>query len=112
MGRRRAVSRADPDSTAIGARERKLGFDVNVIASWPLLDQDGDRHTAWVREGWELLRPHASGVYTNFLSDEEASGVEEAYGDRLERLRSLKDPFDPTNFFRLNANIEPSQTRM
>ena len=52
----------------------------------------------------------ASGVYANFLSDEGASGVEEAYGERLERLRALKDRYDPTNFFRLNANIQPSHS--
>ncbi|HEY3208902.1 MAG TPA: FAD-binding oxidoreductase [Actinomycetota bacterium] len=104
-----AVSRADADATAVGERERRVGFEINVTAAWPPRDQDGDRHTAWVREGWEFLRPHASGVYANFLSDEDAHGVEEAYGDRLGRLRSLKDRYDPTNFFRLNANIEPSR---
>jgi FAD/FMN-containing dehydrogenase len=103
-----AVSRGDADATAVGGRERKLGFEINVTAAWPPRDQDGDRHTAWVREGWELLRPHASGVYANFLSDEGVADVEAAYGERFERLRSLKDRHDPTNFFRLNANIEPS----
>jgi hypothetical protein len=65
-----AVSRADADATAVGERERKVGFEINVIAAWPPRDQDGDRHWTWVRDGWELLRPHASGVYANFLSDE------------------------------------------
>jgi hypothetical protein len=32
-----------------------------------------------------------------------------AYGEQLERLRSIKDRYDPTNFFRLNANIQPSE---
>jgi hypothetical protein len=103
-----AVTRADVDSTPVGARERKVGFEVNVIAAWPPMDQDGDRHTAWVREAWDLLRPHASGVYTNFLSDEGAGDVEAAYGDRFERLLTLKNRYDPTNFFRLNANISPT----
>jgi len=104
-----AVSRSAPDATAVGKRERKVGFEINVTAAWPARDLDGDRHTAWVREGWEHLGPHASGVYANFLSDEGVSGVETAYGDRIGRLRSLKDRYDPTNFFRLNANIEPSR---
>jgi FAD/FMN-containing dehydrogenase len=103
-----AMSRVDADATAVGERERKVGFEINVTAAWPGRDREGERHVAWVREGWELLRPHAAGVYANFLSDEGASGVEEAYGDRLGRLRSLKDHYDPTNFFRLNANIRPS----
>jgi hypothetical protein len=45
----------------------------------------------------------------SLTEDEEASGVEEACGDRWARLRSLKDRYDLTNFFRLNANIEPTQ---
>lgn len=105
-----AVSRVDPAATAVGERERGIGFEINVTAAWTPRDEDPARHTAWVRDGWELLRPHASGVYANFLSDEGARGVEEAYGDRLGRLRALKDRYDPTNFFRLNANIAPSGT--
>lgn len=102
-----AVSRADPDATAVG--EREVGFEVNIVAAWPPPDSNGPRHTAWVREGWEALRPHSVGVYANFLSDEDAAGVEAAYGERLKRLVALKDRYDPTNFFRLNANIQPSQ---
>jgi hypothetical protein len=101
-----AVSRADPGATAVG--EREVGFEVNVTAAWPAREPDGSRHTAWVRDGWEALRPHSVGVYANFLSDEDASGVRAAYGGRLERLTALKDRYDPTNFFRLNANIAPS----
>jgi hypothetical protein len=49
-------------------------------------------------------------LYVNFLSDEGAAGVEAAYGKRLARLVALKDRYDSTNFFfRLNANIAPSQ---
>jgi FAD/FMN-containing dehydrogenase len=101
-----AASRVDPGATALGEREE--GFELNLVGAWPPPDPDGDRHRAWVREGWEALRPHSTGVYANFLSDEGAAGVETAYGLRLDRLTALKDRFDPTNFFRMNANIPPS----
>ena len=52
-----AVSRVDPDATAVGARE--VGFDVSLAAAWPPSDPDAERHTAWVRRGWEALRPTA-----------------------------------------------------
>ena len=102
-----AVSRVDPDATAVG--EREVGFEVNVVAAWPPRDPNGLRHTAWVREGWDALRPHSAGVYANFLSDEGDAGIEAAYGERLKRLVALKDQHDPKNFFRMNANIRPSQ---
>jgi Berberine and berberine like len=101
-----AVSRVDPDATAVG--EREVGFDLNLAAGWPPADPDPDRHLAWVRRGWQALRPHSVGVYANFLSDEGAAGVEAAYGARLRRLTALKDRYDPGNVFRLNANIPPT----
>jgi hypothetical protein len=101
-----AVSRVAPDTTAVG--EREVGFEVNINAAWPPPDPNGERHIAWVREGWELLRPHSVGVYANFLSDEGATGLEAAYRGRLQRLTAVKDRYDPENVFRLNANIPPS----
>jgi hypothetical protein len=102
-----AVSRADPGATAVG--EREVGFEVNIAAGWPPPDPDPQRHIAWVRETWEMLRPSSVGVYANFLSDEDAAGVEAAYGARLARLTAIKDRYDPQNVFRLNANIPPSR---
>jgi hypothetical protein len=43
-----AVTRADPDATAVGRRE--VGFDLSFAAAWPPADPDGERHTAWVRD--------------------------------------------------------------
>jgi len=101
-----AASRVPADDTAVG--EREPGFDLNLVAAWPPPDPESERYVAWVREGWDRMEPHAEGVYANFLSDEGASGVESAYGERLGRLTALKDRYDPTNFFRMNANVPPS----
>ena len=102
-----AVSRVAPEATAVG--EREVGFDLSLAAAWPPADPDPGRHLAWVRGGWEALRPYSVGVYVNFLSDEGTAGVQAAYGKRLARLTALKDRHDPDNVFRLNANIPPSQ---
>jgi FAD/FMN-containing dehydrogenase len=101
-----AAGRVDPDATAVG--ERGDGFEVSIVAGWPPPDP-GERHLAWVRRGWADLHPHSTGVYSHFLSDEGAAGVRAAYGGRLRRLTALKDRWDPTNFFRMNANIPPSR---
>jgi FAD/FMN-containing dehydrogenase len=102
-----AASRVPAAATAVG--EREVGYELRLIAVWPPGDPDGERHRAWVREGWNSLRPHSSGrQYASFLSDEGAAGVRAAYGDRLARLTALKRRYDPTNFFRLNPNIPPT----
>jgi hypothetical protein len=104
-----AAGRVDPDATAVG--ERGNGFEISIVAGWPPPDPGGDGHVAWVREGWTALRPHSTGVWSHFLSDEGAAGVEAAYRGRLGRLTALKDRWDPANLFRLNANIPPSRQR-
>jgi hypothetical protein len=101
-----AVSRVAPEATAVGARE--VGFELRLVAVWRPGDAQAERHTQWVRDGWQALRPHSAGQYASFLSDEGPAGVQTAYGDRLDRLVTLKNRVDPTNFFRLNANIPPS----
>ena len=102
-----AAGRVDPDATAVG--ERGDGFEISIVAGWPPPDPGGGRHVGWVRRGWTDLHPHSTGVYSHFLSDEGAAGVRAAYGGRLARLTALKDRYDPTNFFRMNANIPPSR---
>ncbi|HVM55294.1 MAG TPA: FAD-binding oxidoreductase [Acidimicrobiales bacterium] len=100
-----AVSRVADDATAVG--DRHEGFEMSVTVGWAPSDPDAERHKAWAREVWHDLQPHGEGVYANFISDEGASGVEYAYGSRLERLRALKAVHDPDNFFHLNNNIPP-----
>jgi FAD binding domain/Berberine and berberine like len=100
-----AASRIDPDATAVG--ERGVGLHMGINAGWSPSDSEPQRHIEWVRRVWEGLRPFSAGVYVNFLSDEGKAGIDAAYGKRLKRLTTLKDRYDPTNFFRLNANIPP-----
>lgn len=101
------ASRVDSEATAVGARE--IGFEFNITAAWPPRAPNGDLHISWVREGWEAMSPFSVGVYANFLSDEDAAGIEAAYGARLKRLTELKDRYDSTNLFRMNANVQPSR---
>ena len=102
-----AVSRVDAGATAVG--EREGGVDISLPAAWEPGDPDAEGHKGWSRAGWEALRPHSSGVYANFISDEGAVGLEAAYGTRLARLSELKAVWDPDNVFRQNANIPVSE---
>lgn len=102
-----AASRVAPDTTAVGPRES--GYELRLIANWRPGDPGADRHTGWVRDGWERLRPVSAGQFATFLSDEGVAGVRTAYGDRLPRLAALKRRYDPANVFRLNPNITPAE---
>jgi hypothetical protein len=55
------------------------------------------------------MRPHACGTYVNFLADEGAGRIREAYRlAAFARLAALKGRYGPDNVFRLNHNIAPA----
>lgn len=101
-----AVSRVDDDATAFGGRSPGFTYSIGCM----LDSEDGwDREVDWVREFWTALTPWHQGVYVNYLVDEGAERVRSAYGPtRFERLQTLKQRYDPENFFRRNQNIPPS----
>jgi FAD/FMN-containing dehydrogenase len=102
-----ALARVDVGETAFSQRD--AAYNVNINAVWTEDDHEGERHVAWARDFFSALQPHAGGrVYVNFLGDEGAGRVRQAYaGGHYERLVELKRAYDPTNFFRLNQNIAP-----
>jgi len=102
-----AVARVPEEATAFPYRD--ASHDINIVASWlPEEAGDADRHVEWVRGFFRALEPYSRGVYVNFTSDDANDRVRDAYGDRQwARLTALKAKYDPTNFFRMNANIQP-----
>ena len=44
----------------------------------------------------------------NFMMEEGEDRVKASYRDNYERLVSVKNTYDPTNFFRVNQNIKPT----
>ncbi len=62
-----------------------------------------------MRNLWQAIKPFSTGgEYVNNLGDDGDDRIGAAYGANLARLVTLKDKYDPENFFRLNANIRPS----
>ncbi len=100
-----AVARVSDDETAFNGRS--AGFTYNIGACTE--GSEGfDREREWVREFWSALEPWHQGVYVNFLGDEGAERVRQAYGPgKYDRLQALKRKYDPDNFFRINQNIPP-----
>jgi FAD/FMN-containing dehydrogenase len=105
-----AVARVGRSETPF--EHRDAPYNLAIISRWADPAQ-AEPNVAWTRDLWNALRPHANGVYVNYLGvGESADRVRAAYGsEKYERLVALKNSYDPTNFFRLNQNIKPSATQ-
>lgn len=103
-----AARRVSPTATAFALRD--VPYVMNMVASWDASEtHEAEKHVEWVRAFQEALHPFAAyGVYSNFLDDEGEERVRASYGVNYERLVSLKNRYDPTNFFRFNQNIKPT----
>ncbi|MFF8841645.1 FAD-binding oxidoreductase [Streptomyces sp. NPDC015127] len=101
-----AVSRVDPSATAF--RPRNAQYDNFAASIWTGPGEQLRTQTQWVRRWWDMVSPFAlEAEYVNNLGDVGEERVRAAYGGNYERLVSLKNTYDPANFFRLNANIRP-----
>jgi FAD/FMN-containing dehydrogenase len=100
-----AVGRVGRTETAFWHRDAQYDFIPTSIWTDPT---ESDKHIQWVRQLWDMMKPFARGVYVNNLGEEGEDQVRVAYGDNYERLVTLKTKYDPTNFFRLNSNINPT----
>ena len=102
-----AFGRVPTEATAFAHRDRR--YFVAVIAVWLDAADDPRPHEQWTLALWDQLRPHGRGVYVNFLEEEGADRVREAYPPRTyERLAAIKRRYDPDNLFRLNQNVPPA----
>jgi len=101
-----AASRVPAADTAFAHRFNQFNF--GALSIWPEANEN-EANLNWIRDFWKDIRPHmASRVYVNYLGQEGADRVREAYGPNYERLVALKNKYDPTNFFRFNQNIQPT----
>ncbi len=100
-----AISRVSDDETAYHGRRAAHTFNINATTA----SSDGfAEEREWSRSFWTALSPYHSSVYVNFLMEEGQQRVRDAYGAaKYDRLRLLKQQYDPDNFFRLNQNIAP-----
>jgi FAD/FMN-containing dehydrogenase len=102
-----AISRVAPTDTAYW--NRGANYSMGVIGFWKVPGDGAERNTEWVRGAWKQLEPLTHGRYVNITSDPNDSHAHTAaYGDNYPRLAALKKRYDPSNLFRLNANIKPA----
>lgn len=101
-----AMGRIRPEATAFSQRQAVHGVIVQTI--WEDRAQ-ADVSIERARSVWRDVEPFTKGFYSN-VTDESQQRIRENFGANLERLTALKNQYDPTNLFRLNANVTPGRT--
>ena len=103
-----AAGRVGKDDTAWPNRDAVWAQVIVGIDPDPA---NKDALIQWARSYWDEMEPFSmAGAYVNFLmGDEGEQRVRATYGESYDRLASIKAKYDPTNFFRVNQNINPKQ---
>lgn len=100
-----AINRIPADATAFA--HRYVTHDTLFLMNWAI-GVDPTPHVQWLREYFATVKPFTHGFYTNDVMDESQHIVNSNYQGNYARLAELKTRYDPTNLFRLNANIVPA----
>jgi FAD/FMN-containing dehydrogenase len=75
--------------------------------------QSKDILMSWANAYFDALHPYsAGGAYVNFMMDEGEERIKATYKENYERLVSIKQKYDPDNFFRVNQNIRPVSVKV
>ncbi|MGH7576016.1 MAG: FAD-binding oxidoreductase, partial [Longimicrobiales bacterium] len=101
-----AINRVAADATALP--QRNVLGNMLCLVGWRHGD-DPSEHIRWIRQFWTEIEPFTDGFYVNDLELEHTdTAIQDNYRQNHARLVAVKDRYDPTNLFRLNANIQPS----
>jgi FAD/FMN-containing dehydrogenase len=101
-----AIARVSPDATAFSQRD--VFANMLATSAWPF-GQDGAAHMQAIREYWSSLERFTHGFYVNDLElDHNAAAIQANYRANHDRLVAVKNQYDPTNLFRMNANVKPT----
>ncbi len=99
-----ATGRIPADATAFAHRNSIA--NMLAVIDWTKAESR-DSHVRYIKEYWKSLEPFTDGWYTNEVDDHTAPTVNSNYQGNYERLLKVKNKYDPTNLFRLNANVKP-----
>jgi FAD/FMN-containing dehydrogenase len=101
-----AAGRVAESATAFAQRDALA--NMMVVTGWTLGAVEAAPHMDAARRYWKKLEPFTRGFYVNDLAREvTASDINANYRGNYPRLLKIKRTYDPTNLFRLNANVAP-----
>jgi FAD/FMN-containing dehydrogenase len=104
-----ATSRVPENATAFAQRDSVA--NMMAVGVWRTAE-DGRPHMDLTRKYWAGLEPFTRGFYTNDMAREVTTEeINANYRGNYPRLVSIKQKYDPTNLFRLNANVRPQSTK-
>jgi len=104
-----AASRVSKDETPWAYRDAKY---AGVIVGVDPDPANANKITQWTKDYWEALHPYSSGgAYLNFIMNEGQERIKASYRHNYDRLAKLKKRYDPNNFFRVNQNILPVESK-
>lgn len=100
-----AVHRVANKDTAFNYRDSNWAAVIVGVDPDPA---NKEKITNWTKAYFDALHPHsAGGAYVNFMMEEGQDRVRAAFRDNYDRLAAIKKRYDPSNFFRVNQNIQP-----
>jgi FAD/FMN-containing dehydrogenase len=89
----------DVDQSAMAFPHRNARFGLGIFANWADESRD-DEAIAWGRRFHEAMEPFSTGgSYVNYLAVDAGDKFREAYGANFERLREIKQRYDPHGLF-------------
>ena len=100
-----SIGRVPADATAFAHRRSVANMFTSV--EWPV-DEPRESHVKYIKEFWSDFEPFTDGWYTNDVDDHSAQMINRNYQGNYQRLVQVKNRYDPTNLFRLNANVKPT----
>jgi FAD/FMN-containing dehydrogenase len=101
-----AVHRVGATDTAFSYRDANFALVIVGVDPDP---SNRETITKWCKDYFDAVHPYsAGGAYVNFMMEEGQPRVKAAFRDNYDRLARVKKTYDPTNFFRVNQNIQPA----
>jgi FAD/FMN-containing dehydrogenase len=102
-----AAGRVANDATAFASRSAAV--NLMAVSGWRFGD-DPAPHIEATRRHWKKIEKFTSGFYINDIAREAtAKDVDATFGRNHAKLVALKTQYDPSNLFRLNANVAPKK---
>jgi hypothetical protein len=95
-----AYNRVPANATAFPHRKELFLLEHSVVVPAGFEAAATEDALAWLSDSWELVHPSGSGgVYANFPDPDLPDEHRAYWGDNLERVRRVKERYDPDGVF-------------